>query len=669
MAFPNDFTYNFCPNPQAVLGTTGAAALNGATITQMKRLGWNSQTSFQVQTPGNATGEGISLPPGTSLGTVTGAVSFQIQGGPANLNVIAIDTTTSTVLGTTSAVLDGMSPWQLVSITGLSLVNGDNISVYVETAVPVVSTFWIGAIQYEPSTTANAGALPTPYIDGNQPQGFWTGTANASASYKPFEFMLTGTGLIHAPGTSQFLSSGQVFRLVNLDPALGPTVVTGGVDVSGDPYPGIETNTPGIPGGVPFLVEGFGTVSLTAFTTISLPSGLTDFAVFKTTDIDPAIIKIEGNNAGAAMGNTSLPGWNRIYGQYTVPKHQQSNAGPYIWNDGVYMAMGDQFGSIVAGSAVNVGYAQVEVASAASPGPSAYQRPRSLVPVMGPTTFNYCSNPSMQNNTTSWTGINCSGPSVATTVSRSTVVYPAGAIASLDLSGTTANIGAWLTATNLVAGQTYTISGEVWPTAAINTTGQLHDIQVFVSPRIDQSYSDNIIYDGGSSTLIPLTMVSGGTSAIAGTEILDGGMSSSSYLAAAFIGSSLTGQVPEGTPMTSWNGSSRVWYRPFVTFKATEANMTMGFWGIPVEGFSGTLEFNVSQVMINLGDNPVPYGDGNSDGWGWEQGATAGNGRSYYYDRVVIASQYVEDILTQHVPLGQYAYQPEYFLPVSQYTS
>src|ERR1700735_1699238 len=135
MSFPNSYTYNFCPNPQAVLGTTGAAALNGATISQMSRLGWNSQTSFQIQTPGNSTGEGISLPPGVSLDTVTGAVSFQIQGGPANLNVTAIDTTTSTILGTASVVLDGESPWQIVSLTGLSFINGDSVSVYVETAV------------------------------------------------------------------------------------------------------------------------------------------------------------------------------------------------------------------------------------------------------------------------------------------------------------------------------------------------------------------------------------------------------------------------------------------------------------------------------------------------------------------------------------------------------
>ncbi len=627
MAFPNDFTYNFCPNPQAVTGTTGATAINNATVSQMKRLGWNSQTSFQVQTPGNATGEGIALPPGTSLGTVTGAISFQIQGGPANLNVIAIDTTTSTILGTTSAVLDGVSPWQIVSIAGLNLVNGDNISVYVETAVPVVSTFWIGAIQYEPSTTANAGALPTPYIDGNQPQGFWTGTANASASYKPFQFMLTGTGLIHTPGTSQFLSSGQVFRLINLDPALGPTVVSGGVDVSGDPYLGIETNTPGIPGGVPFLVEGFGSVSLTAFTTISLPSGLTDFAVFKTTDIDPAIIKIEGNNAGAPMGNTSLPGWNRIYGQYTVPKHQQSSTGQYTWNDGVYMAMGNQFASIAAGSAVNVGYAQIEAADLV-PGPSAYQRPRSLVPVIGPTTFNYCPNPSMQNNTTSWNPIVSAVPAVTTTISRDTTAHLNGT-ASLLVQGTASNIGAWFSLTNLVVGAVYTLSGYAWPTAAAHTNGQLHDIQAVVSP----TNSTGVFTD-------------------------------------AAMGSSLTLLVPANIPLNSYDSNSNpIWYRPFVSFTATETNMTVGFWAIPITGFSGTMKFNLDEVMVNLGDNVVPYGDGNSDGWGWEQGATPGNGRSYFYDRAVIASQYVEDILTQHVPLGQYAYQPVYFEPVGQYTN
>jgi hypothetical protein len=628
MAFPNDFTYNFCPNPQAVFGTQGATALGGATVTQMTRLGWHSQTSFQVNTPGNGTGEGIALPPGVSLGTVTGAVSFYIEGGPVNLNVIAIDTTTSTVLGTTSIVLDGTLPWQPVSITGLNLVNGDSISVYVETAVPVVSTFWIGSIQYEPSTTANGGALPTPYVDGNQPQGFWVGLPNMSASYKPYQYTLTGAGLITAPGVTQFLSSGQVVYLVNLDPALGPTVVSGGVDCSGIPFAGIETNTPGIPGGVPFLVEGFGSVSLTAFTIISLMSGLTDFAVYKTTDIDPAIIKIEGNNSGTAMGNISLPGWQRIYGGYSVPKHQTANDGTFTWGDGIYMSMGDQFASIAAGSAVNVGYAQIEPANAVVSEPTSYQRPRALVPVVGPTTFNYCPNPSFQNNTTSWNPVVSASPAVTTTISRDTTAH-LGGTASLLAQGTASNIGAWFTLSNLVAGEVYTLSGYAWPTAVAHTNGQLHDIQAVISPT-----------------------------------------NSTGTFTYAAIGSSLTLLVPANIPLNSYDANNNpVWYRPTVTFTATESNMTVGFWGIPITGFSGTLKFNLDEVMVNLGDNAVPYADGNTDGWGWEQGATAGNGRSYYYDRVTIASQYVEDILEQHVPLGQYSYQPVYFLPVAQYTN
>ncbi len=628
MAFPNDFSYNFCPNPSFVLGIAGVTAVAGAGISQMTRLGFSAQTSLQVQTPGNATGEGVSLPPGVSLDTVTGAISFQVQGGPVTLNVSAVDTTTSTVLGTTTYTVDSTLPWQQVSITGLSFVNGDTISVFVETASPTVSTFWIGGIQYEPATTANAGVLPTPYVDGNQAQGIWVGSPNASASYKPYAFMLAGNGMIHAAGVSQFLSSGQAVFLVNLDPALGPTVATGGVDASGVPFAGIETNTPGVPGGVPFLTEGFGLVTLTAFTVITLPSGMTDFAAFKVTDIDPAIIRIGASNSGTNMGNNSN-GWQRIYGKYSVPKHQAGNNGTYIWNDGVYTATGYQFGTIVAGSAVNLALAQIEAAQHGVETPSPYQRPRSLIPVIGPTTFNYCPNPTFENNTTSWSPIVSTSPSVSSSISLDGAHVYLTETNSLLVSGTTANFGAVFTATSLVVGQTYTLSTYVWPNAAAMSNGQLHDIQVVVNPA---NFTGSLTSDA--------------------------------------IGSSLSLLVPANIPLNSYDvNGNPAWYRPVVSFTATESNMTLGLWAVPVTGFSGTMTFNIDQVMLNLGDNAVPYADGNSDGWAWEQGVTPGNGRSYFYDRAVITSQYIEGILTQNVPLGQYSYQPEYFTPVQQYTS
>jgi hypothetical protein len=594
----------------------------------MSRLGWNAQTSFQVDTPGNSGGEGIALPPGVSLGTVTGAISFQIEGSPGTYNVLAIDVTTSAVLGTTTVVMDGESPWQYVSIAGLSFVNGDSISVYIETALPNVATFWVGAVQYEPATTANAGVIPTPYIDGNQQQGQWVGTPNASASFKPYQFMLTAAGMVHAPGSDQFLSQGQHGYLVNLDPALGPTVVRGGVDASGIPFAGIDTNTPGIPGGVPFLIEGFGLVTTTAFTTISLPSGLTDFAMFKTTDIDPAIIRVQDNNSGAAMGNQTT-GWQRVYGKYSVPRHQTANDGTYTWGDGIYTATGYQFGTIIAGSANNLALAQIEAGEHGVHTPTAYQRPRALVPVIGPTTFNYCPNPSFENNDDSWNPVVCTFPVISSSIMADGSVVYLTSVNSLQVSGTTANFGAWFTASNLVIGQTYTISGYAWPNAPAHSNGQLHDIQVVVNPT-----------------------------------------NATGSLTTQAMGSSLTVLTPANIPLNSYDsGGNPIWYRPFTSFTATESNMTIGMWAIPITGFAGTMIFNVDQVMLSLGDNVIPYADGNSDGWAWELGATAGNGRSYFYDRAIITSQYIEDILTQHVPLGQYAYQPSYFVPVSQYTS
>jgi hypothetical protein len=65
-------------------------------------------------------------------------------------------------------------------------------------------------------------------------------------------------------------------------------------------------------------------------------------------------------------------------------------------------------------------------------------------------------------------------------------------------------------------------------------------------------------------------------------------------------------------------------------------------------------------VMVAPGDVLTGYGDGNSDGWIWEQGGTAGNCPSFYYERQNAGSQAVQQVLSQHTPLGLAAYDPVY---------
>lgn len=622
MAFPNSFTYNFNPNPSFIDGTQGVTSLNSASFFSDPKL----NRALYVTTPGNVINEGVQLPPGMMLDSVTGAVSLQVQ-GTGTLSIYAIDTTTSAVLGTVSVTLDPVLPWYNLSITGISLVNGHSLAVVIETSSVQQAQFWVTKVQYEPATAANAAALPTPYCDGDQAGCFWTGAAELSPSYKPFEFMLSGTGLISAPGNAAFLASGEIVFLVNSNPSLGPVTVYGGVDCSGVPFQGIETNTPGFPGGVPFFTEGFGNVVQSGVTQVSLPSGLRDFAVWSASrDIDPAIVTIGYSNAGTSSGTdtSGSAGWQRIYGRYSVPLRQVSSEGFYTWNSGVYFGIGFDFTSVASHDAVNVSYAQAEISRNLDTGPSAYQRPRALVPVVGPTNGNMITNPAFESADTGWTVF---GGNWASTAALDAVNTYNGQTHSLLVSGLGSGFGVYIVVPGLIVGQEYTLSGYAWPNSTDPATSGIYDIQAVVAPLVT-----------GSSLSFQAT------------------------------GSSFSVAPPLTGPMPGWSSGQKIWYRPSVTFRATNSNMAVGFYATGITGDSGTsMSFDLAETMVDLGGELTAYGDGNSDGWYWE--STTGLSRSYYYDRVQIASQFINDILEQHIPLGQFFYDAEYFQQISQVSS
>lgn len=636
MPFPSVYTYNFCPNPSFEGGITGASAILGATLFQDPGLAYTGSHSLLVSTPGNASGEGVTLPPGAILGTATGAIQFQIQGATptafGTLSVSAVDQTSSTVLGTTTVTFGPGISWQKVTITGLALVNAHNLAVLVETTTPQVTSFNIDAVQYEPSTSVNGGVLPTPYIDGDQVYGFWVGTAEASASYKLYQFQLSGSGSIRtAQLAASFLQQGEVFFLVNTNPGLGPTKIKGGIDASGKAFPGIQTTTPGSWGGAPLPVSGFGLVVQSNITTVNTPSGVSGYGAW-TTDIDPAICFIgpaSVQNSGIDTGGT--PGYTRPFGTFSAPiAFTPPSTGVNVWNTARYFAVGFQLGSMANNVAQNISKVQAEIQHLNQATPSAYQRPRALNTIVSPTSQNMVQNPSFDGGTSGWTAQN-STLSIDTTAAETADGFlhtGSPTPHALQVSGTVVQFGAWMTVTGLIVGQNYTVSGYAWPYSnTVGVNGQLHDIQVLV---------------GATTATGPLTWQA--------------------------LGSSVTGTVPATTPLTSWNGSSPVWYRPEVTFTATSSTMNFFFMAVPITGFAGTMKFNLDCVMVSPGDNALPYGDGYSSGWTWQTGGTPGNAPSYFYERMVVASQAVESVLAQHIPLGQYASQPVYNEPVTQFS-
>jgi hypothetical protein len=200
---------------------------------------------------------------------------------------------------------------------------------------------------------------------------------------------------------------------------------------------------------------------------------------------------------------------------------------------------------------------------------------------------------------------------------------------TLQVTGTTSNFGAYTAVTNLVVGQVYTASLYVWPVSpTIGINVNLHDIQIVLNPGV-----------------------------------LNGAVSSTA------IGSSIPPGTASSVVMNSWNGSLPLWYRPSLTFTATESTVNIGAWAIPATGITFTSgQFDIMQVMVSPGDNVLPYGDGYSTGWNWQTAGPPGDSPSYYYQRMNVASQAIIQVLNQHVPLGQYAYQPLYYTQVTGYS-
>jgi hypothetical protein len=428
-SWPAVYTYNFCPNPSFEAGITGASPVLGASLSWASGLAYSGSRSLGVTTPGNASGEGVTLPPGAIQDYSDGAIQFQLQAGSPSasgtLTVSAVDQTTSTVLGTTAVSFDSTTSWQLVTMNGLSLTGGDILSVIVETSSPQATSFNIDCVQYEPETSVNFGVIPTPYIDGDLPFGFWVGTAESSNSYRLYQNQLSASGNINVSQlAAAFLQSGLAVPLVFTNPAAGPTVISGGIDASGISFQGIKTVTPGTWGAAALLVSGFGLYVQADQSVSTMASGVTAYGSW-VTGTDPALSYI-GPNSILNSGTDTLgsAGYTRPYGTFYAPQAFSVN-GTNVWNTARFFAVGFQMGSMAAGVAQNVSRVQAEIAPLTQTGPSAYQRPRSLVTIVSPTVQNMVTNPSFGTSEAGWLAINSASPAIVSSVS---VVDPPGGL-------------------------------------------------------------------------------------------------------------------------------------------------------------------------------------------------------------------------------------------------
>ena len=353
---------------------------------------------------------------------------------------------------------------------------------------------------------------------------------------------------------------------------------------------------------------------------VSPVGALSQFGLWTPADMDPAVSYAGWSNALAYSGQIS---WNRSYGMFYPPQQAIASGGQVLWNRAAYMAVGFTYKAVTAGIQQSLADVQAEkmpVVPGAVPAPTGYRPPRAIVPIIKPSRLNYCPNPSIEVSTAGWTVI---GTAVLT---QDNSITAAQGSYSLKVAVHAASDGCYIVLPDLIAGDTYIASAQVQGGPG------LEDVIMAVSGASTSSAQVGIPYGGNA--------------------ILDIGYGQGPY-GGVEAGSS---DMPTGQ-----------WFNPSVVFTALESTVTLSFQSLVGSDVSYPTEFWVDAVLVEAGEILQPYFDGS---WGtdysWETGGTSGLTRSYWYDRQEVSAGAVNDVLTQHTPLGITASTPVFSSPYTQ---
>jgi hypothetical protein len=619
--WPHYYTVNFCPNPSAETDLTGYSPVTGTETITQDLVSFSGKYGVKVTIPGQAPGEGIATPFGPVIAYAQGSMSLYVYGTAGRLTVSAVQSPGGQVLGSIQVQPGSSSDWQRVELDQLAMTSGKDVFLEVTTTTTQALTFWIDAVQYEPTSPAH------PYTDSDQqytstetssaaPSSARMGevmrdTAPAQIAYQAFQYPVSADGGMVLEGAIEVVVTGEVVVL---------STIAGQMDMSGQLFnmaavsgprtviaPAIDTGIPGMP----WLISGGGGIS--AVTIVSPGPGFAEFAIFGSTDPDPAMTMIGPNNAGTVNGKGN---WTQVYGTFSPPAQRLDTNGNAVWQAAAYMAAGFKIGgqakhTTSAPNAVN--FAQVQVEKAHMSTPSPFQRPRSLSTIVKPSQMNYVTNPSIEQGTNGWAGI-----------VNATVVQVSGGYQgsySLQVTVTEAGDGAMTEVPLLIFGDTFSASAYVSP-----VSGNIADI------RINAENSSALALPSGNS-----------------------------FGAGGFGAGPFGGVNTAGAPM-----ATGTWYRAWTSFTAPASTATLKFTPVAVQGATYPLVFNIDCVAVNPGEVLEPYADGNSDGWQWELGGTPGLSRSYYYERESAGANAVQGVLDKHIPLGLTAYAPQFAVPATQ---
>lgn len=349
-------------------------------------------------------------------------------------------------------------------------------------------------------------------------------------------------------------------------------------------------------------------------------AAISQFGIWTTVDPDPAFSYSNWSNAQASSGSAA---WNRIYGVFYPPLQQVASGGAVLWNRAAFAAVGFILKSVLNNgqqAVADVQWERMPVVPATNPSPTAWQPPRQIATIVKPTRLNFCPNPSLESSANGWTGIGTG------TVARDATVSNDGGH-SLKTTVNAANDGATITLADLIVGDTYVVSAYV---------------------------------KGGAGLLdVLLSTSSGGSASSANQGVPYGG---NAILGIGYGQGPYGGIQASGTDMPTTQ-----WFRPSFTFTALQSSVQLGFRALVGADVAYPTSFWVDQVLVEEGVTVSSYFDGSfGTDYSWETGGTAGETRSYYYQRQGVASGAVTTALTTHTPLGIVAATPVYSQPYTQ---
>lgn len=574
-----NYTTNLVTNPSFQLGTLGYLASGDAQISLDSDVVLYGTQSLLVSTAGNGAGEGCQLPSVfIDTGTLISCSVFLQGSGSVFVSVNSAGNVIASVPVTLT------SAWQRVVINQISATPGETVTMFINTTSTQKINFLISGVQVEPESPAH------PYCDGDQIGCYWS-AGFGSPSYQPNE------------NPTEAVSNDISFSNVVV-------VLQQGAASSA----------------IPISYTDHSYSSLISISSAGPVAALTNFGIFELTDPDPAQSYAGWNTAGSNTGSGGS--YTRNWGTFFAPLDFIASNNQKVWSRAAFMSAGWQFANVLNNGTINITRVQTEIlpitTGFAIPSPTAYDAPREIHSIIKPDRLNYCTNPSIEVNTTGWSAVGTGSIAKDGTVSAGNIIEfddkeDTAGTSSLKITVNANGDGAQISLSNLIAGDTYTVSAYV---------------------QADEGLA-NITMSCGSGTTSVLS--SGGTGY--GTPEYGGG--------------------PYGGRPAGIDLATGTWFRIDTTFVAPSSTTVLQF--IANAGLDTVYptHFWIDAVLCEPGETLSFYFDGSfGTNYSWE--STSGLSRSYYYDQKTVKQQGVLNILNHHLPMGISYATPLYSIPPTQ---